>query len=285
MDIDEATLPSTLTVEQDGKQIPLRDHPFVKESKDLTSLIKQGFDAHREVGARVRIPAKDKTEDVATFKGKLIEAGILEAPPGKPDDYTIEKPKELPENTNWDDALVNEFKGTMLKHGVPKGAAQDLINLHMKAMGTSMDGLLASTGLKVDAEKAVAELKTEFGDRYEPLKADAGRLASAIFKTPEELAFYTRLGLSDNPNFLRVLMRLAPLAQQDSSFMAEIKSQSTGSVSTREEARAELSAVMREPKQGETPHPMHMEWKRNTQKAKDYIDNLYKAFGDGRVPI
>jgi hypothetical protein len=279
MDFDEATLPSTLTVEQDGKAIPLRDVPFIKEAKDLPSLLKQGYDAHREVGARVRIPSKDKPEDVVAFKGKLYESGILEAPPGKPDDYAIEKPKELGESIQWNDALVGEFKTTMHKHGVPKGAAQDLINLHIKAMGTMADSLLDKTGLKVDKEATVAALKNEFGDRYEVLRADAGRLANEIFKTPEELEFYSNLGLADNQRFLSILMRLAPLAQSDSSFLPDVTRTATGA--SPDSVRSELSEIMNNPS-----NTRHAGWKNRDKAVMDYIDELYKkAYGSGTVTL
>lgn len=286
MDFDEATLPSTLTVEHEGKPIPLRDVPFVKEAKDIGSLIKQGYDAHREVGARVRIPAKEKTEDVAAFRTKLIEAGILDAPVGKPEDYAIAIPKEMPEGLKWDDALAGEFRTTMHKHGVPKGAAQELINLHFKAMGTTIDGVMAGVGLKVNPEESIATLKTEFGDKYDDLRADAGRLAGEIFKTPEELAFFENTGLGDHPKFLSILMRLAPLAKQDSSFMPDAnRVNSTGVATSREAARAEIADIMRDPTPDKPAHPMHASWKKNGKEATEYIDKLYSALATGTRPI
>jgi hypothetical protein len=279
MDFDDATLPSTITVEQDGKAIPLRDVPFVKEAKDLGSLIKMGYDAHREVGARVRIPSKDKAEDVQAFKGKLYESGILEAPPGKPDDYQIEKPKELGENLKWDEALVSDFKTTLHKHGVPKGAAQDLINLHMKAMGTMTDSLLSQMGLKVDKDAATATLKNEFGDKYDVLRADAGRLANEIFKTPEELAFYENLGLADNPRFLSILMRIAPLTQQDSSFMPDTTRPGVGM--NADAIRAKLADIM-----GNPNNPKHKAWaNRDPAVMADIEEDYKKVYGTGTVTI
>jgi hypothetical protein len=279
MDFDETTLPSTLTVEQDGKVIPLRDVPFVKEAKDLGSLIKQGYDAHREVGARVRIPAKDKPEDVSAFKAKMIEAGILEAPPGKPDDYAIEKPATMPENFKWDDGLVGEFKTTMHKHGVPKGAAQDLINLHIKAMGGMTNALLEQTGLKVNAEETVATLKNEFGDKYDVLRADAGRLASEIFKSPEELAFFENLGLGNHPKFLSILMRLAPLVQQDSSFMPDAKRPSN--MANAGELRTKMADLMSNPQ-----NPLYKGYQNRDPAVMEQVEKWYKdVYGEGKVTI
>lgn len=104
MDFTPEQLPDTYTVEVDGKPMPLRDVPFVKEAKDLGGLIKTGYDAHREVGARVRIPNKEaKPEERTAFLGKLYEQGLLEAPPSSPDEYGITKPDALPDGLLWSD--------------------------------------------------------------------------------------------------------------------------------------------------------------------------------------
>jgi hypothetical protein len=251
MDFDETTLPSTLTVEQDGQVIPLRDVPFVKEAKDLGSLIKQGYDAHREVGSRVR----------------------------KPDEYAIEKPATMPETLKWDEGLVSEFKNTMHKHGVPKGAAQDLVNLHLKAMGTLADGLLEQTGLKVNKEEAVATLKNEFGDKYDVLRADAGRLASEIFKTPEELAFFEHLGLGDHPKFLSILMRLAPLVQQDSSFMPDARRPAAGI--SKDDLRGKMADLMSNPQ-----NPLYKGYQNREPAVMEQVEKWYKdVYGEGQVTI
>jgi hypothetical protein len=273
MDFDDATLPATLTVEHEGKPIPLRDTPFVKEAKDLGSLIKGGYDAHREVGARVRIPAKDKADDVKAFKGKLYEAGILEAPPGNPEEYEVPKPENLPAGMSWNDDIAKEFQIVLHKHGLPKGAAKDLIDLHVKALGGQ------SEIFKGTEEEGRAALKAEFGEKYDGLLEDAGRLAATIFKTPEELAFYENSGLGNHPLFLGALMRLAPLARQDSSFMPDANRPAAGG--SADSVRAEVADIM-----NNKANPRNAGYWTKEPAVMDYIQQLYeKAYGKGTVTI
>lgn len=273
MDFDDATLPATMTVEIDGKPVPLRDTPFVKEAKDLGSLIKGGYDAHREVGARVRIPSKDKTDEVTAFKGKLYEAGLLEAPPAKPEDYGIAKPADLPAGMQWDDAIAKELGTVLHKHGIPKAAVADLLNLHVKTLG-GQQSLFAVT-----EEQGTATLKAEFGDKYESLLEDAGRLASTIFKTPAELAVFEKSGLANHPLFLGPLMRLAPLARQDSSFMPDANRPAQGGDA--DSLRTKLADIM-----SNKANPLHDGYHRNDPSVMRQIDEMYQGvYGKGQTVL
>src|SRR3990167_588917 len=121
-------LPDTMTVEQDGKPMPIREHPFVKEAKDFPTFVKTAFDAHKEVGARVRIPGKDaKPEDVMAFKTRLIESGVLPAPLKSPDDYGLVKPETMPDGLEWHEEGAKKLAAMLHKHGAPKELGAELL--------------------------------------------------------------------------------------------------------------------------------------------------------------
>jgi hypothetical protein len=133
--------------------------------------------------------------------------------------------------------------------------------------------------LKVNAEETVATLKNEFGDKYDVLRADAGRLASEIFKSPEELAFFENLGLGNHPKFLSILMRLAPLVQQDSSFMPDAKRPSN--MANAGELRTKMADLMSNPQ-----NPLYKGYQNRDPAVMEQVEKWYKdVYGEGKVTI
>lgn len=270
------TLPDTLTVEHEGKTIPLREHSFAKESPDLATFAKRAYDAHREVGARIPIKIS-KPEDIAVWRQehlpKLYKAGILDAPLASPDLYEIKRPEKLPEGLGWNDDLSKKFATTLHKHGAPKALAGELLTLYEEAL------LGGQKTLKTSYDEGMASLKREHGDKFDERQEVAKRLVSQTFKTPEELEFFESTGLGDHPGFLNIFMRLAPLAMQDSSFLRDATR--PGGEMSGDDVRAELSKIM-----NDKTHPMYEGYKRSDAKVLAYIEELYKkAYGDAKVTI
>lgn len=304
MDFTPEQVPDTLTIEHDGHQIPLRDHPIVKGPKDMASFVKMAVDAHREVGARqdripasVRpeeietyrqrmidagvfpkawapVPGKDaRPEEIAAFKQRAYEAGVFTPPPSTVDEYrkVIAKPEGVSELA-WSDERAGRLAETLHKHGIPASAVPDLLALHAETLG-AVQGVVKS-----DMESGMAALRREFPEDFEAKQVSAGRLAAAIFKTPEELAAWTASGLGNHPAFLGPLMRLAPLAEQDSSFFAET---SKSGAASGVDVRSEVAKIATD-----TTHPMHAGYTRRDPKVMQYIDELYrKAYGSDPVEI
>jgi len=271
----QAFLPDTATIEHDGKQVLLRDMPDIKNAKDLATLAKTVVESQREIGRRIRIPTADaKPEDVQAFKTKLIEAGVLTAPLASPQDYGIVKPADQPEGLPWNDELATELATTLHKHGAPKALAADLLAIHQKAI------MGAQAGLNTSLEAGMTALKAEHGDKFDERMEFAKRLTPTIFKTEEELAFIEQTGLANHPAFLSVIMRLAPLAAQDSSFIAGLPAQGSGTA-TAESAKAELGKIM-----SDKTHEMNAGYWRQDKAVMAHVQELYKqAYGSGQVQV
>jgi hypothetical protein len=268
-----------MTVEVDGKAIPLREHAFVKEAKDFPSFVKTAFDAHREVGARIPLKVDTtKPESVKAWRDenlpKLYKAGVLTAPPASPAEYGFTKPEELPPGITWDDKRGEEYATLAHKHGLSKEAAQEFMEFHLK----SLTGQAA--GIKTSMEEGMAALKKEYGDKFEERHEQASRLAAAIFRNEAELEWFEKLGLANHPTFMSVLMRLAPLAESDSSVLAGLGASGSGGM-TGEDVRKELADIM-----GNKENPKHaLYWSRD-KATMEYVDNLYKkVYGDAKVQI
>lgn len=268
-------LPDDAIIEHEGKAVKLRDLPDIQNAKDLPTLAKNYVEAQREIGRRVRIPGKDATpEDRQAFKAKLYETGVLTVPPASPQDYAITKPEDLPDGLGWTDELATELATTLHRHGVPKEAAADLLALHTKAL------LGAQTALRTSLETGLSALKTEFGDQFDSRMELATRLVPTLFKSEEELEFLERTGLANHPGFLGLIMRLAPLAQQDSSFMAGLSSSTSGTM-TGEHVRAEIAKIM-----SDTKHPDHAGYWKQDPAVMKKIEAMYQqAYGTATVTV
>lgn len=271
----QAFFPDDALIEHEGKQVSLREMPDVKNAKDLTTLAKNYVESQREIGRRVRVPGKDAAPaDVLAFRTKLYEAGVLTAPLASPQDYGIVKPEGLTEGLHWNDELATELATALHKHGAPKELAADLLAIHQKALtGTQ-------AGLKTSLDAGIAALKVEYGDKFDERMELAKRLTPAIFKTEEEIAFAEQTGLANHPAFLSLLMRLAPLAAQDSSFIAGLPAQNGGAV-TADAARAELGKIMSDP-----THAMHAGYWKQDKAVATHVQELYrKAYGTAQVEL
>lgn len=242
--------------------------------KDIPTLLKTHAHLSKRMGSAINLPGADaKPEDVQALRTKLYEAGVFQAPPADPKEYELNKPDLLPEGLRWSDELSGKFATVLHKHGVPKAAVQDLMPLYLEALGAS------AKSLKVDQDKAFASLKAEHGEKYDERVEMVRRMTQGIFQDPEELAFFEETGIGDHPKFLSVMMRLAPLAMQDSSFIDSIPTK--GGEITGDAAREEYAKVMSDPK-----HPMYEPLRRRDPKAEQYVNDLYrKAYGNEKVQI
>lgn len=244
------------------------------QEKDIPSLVKSFAHYERSKGTSIRLPGKDaKPEERTALRQRLYDAGVFEAPPGKPEEYAIAKPEKLPEGVEWSDELVGKLSTVLHKHGAPKALAADLLALHHEVLGGK-----AAT-LKTDYDAGMSALKKEHGDKYDERAEAVKRMIPQIFKTPEELAFFEQAGLGDHPGFLSVLLRIAPLAMSDSSFLSEI--QRPGGEITGDAAREEVSKIMTD-----KDHPKHAGYWRQDPQVLAHIEELYrKAYGTQTVAI
>lgn len=240
--------------------------------KDLPSVLKSHIHLVRKQGTMLPIPPKDRPDEIAGLKKRLYENGILAAPPDSPQAYEIKRPESLPEGLGWNDDLSNRFASTLHRHGASKELATDLLGLYSEALFGTTDML------KTSYEAGIAALKKEHGAEFEPRQEVAKRLAKAIFKTQEELEFFEKTGMADHPMFLSVIMRLAPLATQDSSFLEPPGGTGTA---TGDDLRKEIANIMTN-----KTHPKHsLYWARDPKTLQEIEEMYRKAYGTGKVEI
>jgi hypothetical protein len=269
-------LPAELMVENGAEKTSYRDLPFVKESPDLGHFVHKALENHKELGSRIPLRVT-KPEEVEAWRKehlpKLYTAGILEKPPGSPDEYEIKRPDNIPEGLNWNEEGIKSLKEILHKHGVPKAAAADLVGLHNSIIGNVQEVF------KTSREEGINKLKAEFGPDYDKKMDQASRLTGLIFKDAAEIDMLEKAGIANHPAFIGVLMRLATFAEQDSSFMQEMGR--AGSNISGDQVRAEIADIMSNPN-----NARHKLYHSRDAATMEYIDGLYKkAYGTGQVTL
>jgi len=287
----DEVVPADLTVDVGGKATPARELEFVKSQPDFATFLKSAVSAHQEVGARipVKVDAKD-TKAVETWRKdhlpKLYDAGILARPPADPKEYDIKPPADIPAGLVWNEERAGRLGQLGIKHGLTKAAMDELRTLHQEALS---EGIKA---FDTSYEAGIEAMKKEFGDQTDARMEEAKQVIGVIFRnadgTPdiEARKMFDDSGFADYPGILRVLMRLAPLMKQDSSYMEALNKEGTaagaaGNEQAKIEAREYLQAIMYD-----TKHPDHLGWLRGDPAVKKKADDLYeKAYGKGQVEI
>lgn len=236
--------------------------------KDISSIIKGYAHAQKRMGSAINLPGKDaKPEDVASLRTKLYEAGVFKAPPGKPEEYGLADPGNLPEGITFSPELAGKFATAMHKHSIPKEALADLLPVYLEAI----QGQAAT--LQVDADKQMQLLREEHGGKFDERWELADRLAKSVFKSEEEIKLFENSKFG--PLFYGPLLRLAHLAGQDSSYMDSLGSASSVG-GTPEEVTTELQKVLNDKSH---PHYAGIHGPSNTPayKAADaYLQSLYE---------
>lgn len=280
-------LPAELTYDDAGVAKPLREHAFVKESPDVPTFVKRAFEQHREVGARIPLrfspdPAK-KVVELESWKKdhlpKLYEAGVLAKPPTDPAIYDIKKPEDAVEGVNWSTERATKFGALGVKHGVSKEAMSEFLALHREAVGA------ASAVLQTGYDDAMLALKREFPNDFDARMEDSKRLSKAVFKSPKTLEWLELTGMGNDPEFLGIMMRLAPYAQNDSGLVESMKQGGVVTADNKESAMLEvknkLASIMSDPK-----NPDHAGYMMGDPAVHKKIDEMYAAIhGKGTIEI
>jgi hypothetical protein len=241
--------------------------------KDIPSLIKGFAHGQKRFGSAINLPGKDaKPEEMQALKQKLMEAGVMPTPPTDVSVYKITKPEKLADGLGWNDELAKSFGDTLLKHGASPDLAKDMLALYE----TALTGV--QTTLNTTAEASLAALKAEHGEKFDERMEAGERLAQQIFTDPDEIEFFKATGVGRSPRFQSIMMRLAPLAMQDSSFVSSL-SASSGS-GTSSQAFEELQKI-----QTDKTHPMHVGYTQNDPKVMEHIMGLYRKAHPGTVEL
>lgn len=199
---------STVNIPENWKEVlppEMRDAGFLKNIKDIPSLVKTLENAQKMIGAdKIPVPGQHTTkEQWAEIYKKL---GL----PEKPEDYKVELDPELKDKI--DQGFFGEFQKAAHMAGVLPAQAKQLAEWFTRENEKQFQAQEAEIQKIVD--KQINDLKTEWGAAYEQNVGQAKSGMSEIM-TPAEQELIRKSGLGRNPLFIKAMQRVGALVAED----------------------------------------------------------------------
>jgi hypothetical protein len=153
-----------------GLSDDLRADKSLENIKDISSLAKSYIHAQRLVGAdKIPVPNKHATDEDWKEVYKRLGA------PEKPDQYKY----KFDEDQKVDTEALKNFSSQAHKLGLLPTQAQGMVNYYNEMVGKQLaDAESISTSQR---EKAMTELKTEWGQAYDQKLQKANTVVSSVF--------------------------------------------------------------------------------------------------------
>lgn len=160
----EAT--ETETIEETTEESWLDAHDLSDEDRETLSkyetheeALKGSANAIRQVGKSVRFPDEETSDEDKTKFNERIAA--YQGVPDKPENYKLERPKELPEGMVWDEGMEQWFREKTFNAKTPQSIAQQMFNDYCEMKVSQFNAYQ-----KV-AKGAEEELRKELGNDFE----------------------------------------------------------------------------------------------------------------------
>lgn len=187
-----------------------------------------------------------KPEVVAAFR-KAIGA------PDTADGYELKRPADLPAEISWDDKAAKTYGDVMLKHHIPKAAAQELLSTQLTMEKEAVAEFAAAE--KTYVQEGLTALRVEWGEAFDANLAHAATIAQ-------------KLGLSLDHDALKhkeVVQAMHKVYKWMASEDPRIEGQST---------LANDPGVEADRIQTDTNHPMYKLYQSGDKATADHVRSL-----------
>jgi len=188
----------------------IRADKSLENINDIESLAKSYVHAQRMVGAdKIQVPNKFATED--DWKAVYEKLGR----PKTAEEYKF----NLPEDQKVDEAALKNFSTQAHKLGLLPGQADGMVKFYNEMIGNELaqaDSIATS-----QREKAITELKTEWGQAYDQKLQQANNVVAGVFPKgfmDTNLADGSKLG--DHPAVIKAFATLAGKMGEDNIVQA-----------------------------------------------------------------
>jgi hypothetical protein len=261
--------PADLTVQHEGQNIPISQHPEIQKTPDVPTLGKRFLDQLSELGKRHRLPTKEsKPEEVKEFFSKLEvppdesylrrSRGVPEAP----DKYQWQAPEGVQVNEEW----LSKGKAVAHKLGLNNDQFGELVALHSELMADMQ------VKLNTTKEQGEAALRTEWGADYDKNFAIASRGVQTMFKDdPEALELLSEL-VGNRPALGKFFLQAGNLTAEDTST-------SGGTPSNANDIQSQIDSYMQK---GGANYERYMS---GEMKALNEVNALYQKLHAGKPDI
>ena len=188
----------------------VRADKSLENIKDIESLAKSYVHAQKLVGAE-KIPVPNKYATEKDWDAVYEKLGR----PKSADGYKY----QLPENQKVDEAALKTFSAQAHKLGLLPTQAQGVVNFYNEMMGKQVAD--ADSVALAQREKAMTELKTEWGQAFDQKLQKANNVVSQVFPKgimSMNLEDGTKIG--DHPEVIKAFAALADKVGEDNIVQA-----------------------------------------------------------------
>ena len=242
----------------------IREAGALKDIPDVNTLAKSYVDAQSFVGRSIRIPGEDASDEVKSeFNTKLTEVpGVGRIPttessaedwqefygkmgrPEAPDGYKIERTSE-----SGDPEMEASFLSKMHEIGLNQAQASEMVNW----MNSGSSNITQE--MEAQQEKALGELKTEWGQAYDKKIGDA-RNALQVYGDDALVEMLNTTGLGDSPSMIKAFAKIGEGLTEDAALnLGGVQS----ATNTPAEARSKIDEIIGNPNHpyNDGNHPSH----------------------------
>lgn len=199
--------------------------------KDLPTLVKHTVGLEKKLGSALALPNKDKPEDVAAFKTKLYQSGVLEAPPDSPDKYELDL-SAIPEGMR-SETTIKAAREWAHKNGVSNGALKELMAIETQRYNSELKPVL-----EFDKQKSMTEFNTwaaSIGKQPDEMMAYGGAYLSSRV-SEEGMALLDRAGLSNHPEIMKLIAQAGMDTGEDISLALQARAGNPDALAAASEA-------------------------------------------------
>lgn len=207
--------------------------PSIVKFKDVPELAKGYVNAQRLIGTkRLEAPQPTWTDKEWTA---LYDA--IGRPPS-PDKYAPPDGVKFAEGVQFDAAKLNGVKAKFHELGLTEKQGREILGLYMGSVNGAVEAEQAAR--KQTQEKAMADLKGEFGDKLDE-KIGLGRQAIEKLGGDKLRDWLNASGVGNQPEMVRAMIKLGELLQGDNSRGGD--QGGGGFTAEQETARAEIGSL------------------------------------------
>lgn len=186
----------------------IRSEPSIKTVPDLATLSKNYVNAQKLIGTkRVSAPAENWTE--SNWNEFFDAAGR----PKTAGDYKLPEVK-LEEGLSLDDKKIGAVKDHLHKLGLSGKQASGVLEYYMNTLNEGVRS--GKTATETANASAVAELKTEWGEKYN-VNVDLAKGVLKKFGDQNLMNYLETSGMGNNSALIKVLSKIGGMMLEDKS--------------------------------------------------------------------
>jgi len=186
----------------------IRGESVFKDIPDVPTLGKNYLNAQRMIGTK-RLPIPEKSWTDAQWNEFYSQTGR----PDLPEKYEVPDIKMEP-GLALDGDKLTKVKGHFHKLGLSTQQARGVMEYYMNVMNEGARGQSSASAQEVAT--AQAELKTEWGDKYDA-NVDLAKAVVRKFGDEKFMAYIDSTGMGNNSQLIRMLAKVGTMITEDTA--------------------------------------------------------------------